>query len=161
MPVNTPQSASSDLFLTLGCGVLIPTYNNAKTLEQLIHGVLEYTDRIILVNDGATDDTASILQRFPQLTVITHPLNEGKGMALRHGFAAAREAGYRYIITIDSDGQHFPSDFHLFLEKIKENPDALIIGARNMTVDNVPGKSTFGNRFSNFWYVVVQGECRL
>ncbi|HEV7232266.1 MAG TPA: DUF2062 domain-containing protein, partial [Bacteroidia bacterium] len=77
--------------------------------------------------------------------------------ALRTGFQAAQTKGYRYVLTIDSDGQHFPSDFHLFLDKIEQEPDSLIIGARNMNTENVPGKSSFGNKFSNFWFLVETG----
>ena len=50
--------------------VLIPTYNNAKTLARVIDGVLRYTSHIIIVNDGATDATPDILARYPQLTII-------------------------------------------------------------------------------------------
>jgi len=61
------------------------------------------------------------------------------------------------VITIDSYGQHYPEDFITFLNKVEEQPGSLIIGSRNMTVDNVPGKSTFGNKFSNFWFWVNTG----
>jgi uncharacterized protein (DUF2062 family) len=78
-------------------------------------------------------------------------------MALRNGFSKAVEMGFDYVITIDSDGQHYPEEFITFLNKVEECPGALIIGARNMNVDNVPGKSTFGNKFSNFWFRVETG----
>src|SRR5690625_4019841 len=52
---------------------------------------------------------------------------------------------------MDSDGQHLPKDIKLFIEKIKEDPEAIWIGARNLNQNNVPMKSSFGNRFSNFW----------
>lgn len=132
--------------------VLIPTYNNSKTLENVIKRTLEYCDDVIVVNDGATDSTPQILKRYNQLSVIVHPQNKGKGMALRNGFKKAVELGFDYVVAIDSDGQHFPEDFLGFLNKIEEHPGSLIIGARNMNVDNVPGKSTFGNKFSNFWF---------
>jgi glycosyltransferase involved in cell wall biosynthesis len=141
-------------FTTLRCCVLVPTYNNSGTLEQVITGILKYTDRIIVINDGATDTTASILSRFPQLQIVTHPFNQGKGMALRHGFEVALKAGNRYAISIDSDGQHFPADLKLFLDEIESSPDTLIIGARNMSTEQIPGKSSFGNKFSNFWFLV-------
>jgi glycosyltransferase involved in cell wall biosynthesis len=157
MPQNQFVRLSSEPFLALGCGVLIPTYNNGGTLESVIRGVLEYTDRIILINDGSTDNTSEVLALFPGIKILTHAKNLGKGMALRNGFQLARQAGYRYMITIDSDGQHFPSDFPVFLEKILQEPDSLIIGARNMRVENVPGKSTFGNNFSNFWFLLETG----
>jgi glycosyltransferase involved in cell wall biosynthesis len=144
-------------FKALKTCVLIPTYNNAKTLEGVISKTLEYCDEVMVVNDGATDDTAKIISGFKDLTVVTHTKNQGKGMALRNGFNKAVAMGFDYVITIDSDGQHYPEDFITFLNKIEEQPGSLIIGARNMTVDNVPNKSTFGNKFSNFWFWVETG----
>lgn len=144
-------------FKALKTCVVIPTYNNAKTLESVISKTLEYCDEVMVVNDGCTDETPSIISKFKSLIVVTHPQNKGKGMALRNGFKKAVELGYDYVITIDSDGQHYPEDFLTFLNKIEEQPGSLIIGARNMTVDNVPGKSTFGNKFSNFWFWVNTG----
>ena len=144
-------------FKSLKTCVLIPTYNNAKTLEAVIAKTLEYCDEVMVVNDGSTDDTSNIISKYKNLIVITHPHNKGKGMALRNGFKKAIELGFDYVITIDSDGQHYPEDFITFLKRIEEEPGSLIIGARNMTVDNVPGKSSFGNKFSNFWFWVETG----
>lgn len=145
-------------FAELKCCVIIPTYNNQKTLQQVIEDSLRYTDKLIVVNDGATDSTGEILEKFQQkITIVEHTVNAGKGVALRNGFKKALEMGYDYAITIDSDGQHFPSDFENFLNKIKEEPGSLIIGARNMNSENVPGGSSFGNKFSNFWFRVETG----
>jgi glycosyltransferase involved in cell wall biosynthesis len=144
-------------FKALKTCVLIPTYNNAKTLESVISKTLEYCDEVMVVNDGATDDTPNIISKFKNLMVVTHPQNKGKGMALRNGFKKAVELGYENVITIDSDGQHYPEDFITFLLRAQEVPGSLIIGARNMSVDNVPNKSTFGNKFSNFWFWVETG----
>lgn len=138
----------------LQCCVIIPTYNNHKTLKRVIEGVLSYTDAVIVVNDGATDTTATILQSYPQLTQLHLPKNKGKGNALQVGFKKAVELGYQYAITIDSDGQHFPSDIPVFIETLaaSEEKNLLLIGARNMTQEGVPKKSSFGNKFSNFWF---------
>ncbi len=133
--------------------VLIPTYNNEKTLKRVIDGVLDYTANIIVVNDGATDSTLLILNDYPQITVITLPENKGKGNGLKIGFRKAKELGYNYAITIDSDGQHYPDDIPVFIEAlIDEKEDVLLIGNRNMSQDGIPKKSSFGNRFSNFWF---------
>src|SRR5664279_1826020 len=83
--------------------VLIPTYNNDASLEQVISDVAVFTHDIIVVNDGSTDNTASILAGFPFLQVLNHEVNRGKGLALRDGFAFAVSKGYQYAISIDSD----------------------------------------------------------
>lgn len=137
--------------------MLIPTYNNDHALGDVIDGVLQYTDQIIVVNDGSTDGTATILANYPQIKVHTFPQNQGKGKGLRVGFQLAVEAGYRYAITIDSDGQHKPKDLPVFMEAIQQQPNSLIVGARNMEQSSVPGTSSFGHKFSNFWYWVETG----
>jgi len=134
--------------------VLIPTYNNERTLKRVVEGVLQYTKNIIIINDGSTDTTAQILENYSQVEHILVPKNKGKGNALRQGFKKAFALGYDYAITIDSDGQHFPEDIQVFVEALEqsENKNLLLIGARNMNQEGVPGKSSFGNKFSNFWF---------
>jgi len=138
--------------------VLIPTYNNANTLAGVINSVFEYTNNIIVVNDGATDNTGSILQQFSTIHAVTYTPNKGKGFALRTGIKEAARLGYNYAIAIDSDGQHFAYDLPRFIDQLEATPGALMIGARNLNQENVSGKSSFGNRFSNFWYWVETGE---
>jgi len=133
--------------------VLVPTYNNHKTLKRVIDGVLDYTQNIIVVNDGSTDTTLEILQNYPQLSVVSLAENKGKGNALKIGFRKAKKLGFHHAITIDSDGQHYPNDIPVFVEALEqENQDILLIGNRNMSQDGIPKKSSFGNRFSNFWF---------
>ena len=131
-------------FRLLECCVIIPTYNNHRTLQRVIDGVLEYTDAVIVVNDGSTDTTPQILERYPDITQVTHEVNKGKGMALRTGLKTAKDLGFTYAITIDSDGQHFPDDLPVFLSAIENEGEALLIGSRNMEQEGVPKKSSFG-----------------
>jgi glycosyltransferase involved in cell wall biosynthesis len=148
----------NNLFEEQRCCVLIPTYNNEKTLEKVITDTLQYTNHIVVVNDGSTDSTTQILEKFKGIIfIVNFDVNCGKGMALRKGFEFALEKNYRYAISIDSDGQHYPEDLEAFLHKIKEQPDSLIIGARNMDQAHIPGKSSFGNKFSNFWFELETG----
>jgi glycosyltransferase involved in cell wall biosynthesis len=137
--------------------VLIPTYNNAKTLEEVIEGVLNITGNIIIINDGSSDNTADVLKKFGFLTVISYERNRGKGYALRRGFEAAAAAGYSYAVTIDSDGQHFPEDINTLVAISDKYPDALIVGARDLSGEDISGGSSFANRFSNFWYRFLTG----
>jgi len=152
------KSNIREQFDDLKCCVIIPTYNNAQTLRNVISEVLEYTGNVIVVNDGSTDTTKEIIESFADLKTIHFPENKGKGYALRKAIKFAFEQGYNYGITIDSDGQHLPSDLPLFIEKIKENPEAIIIGSRNMEQEGVPGKSSFGNKFSSFWFYIETGN---
>ena len=146
-----------ELFREKKCCVIIPTYNNHQTIEQVINDVLAYTDQVVVVNDGSTDNTSEILSKFSQIDIVSYPKNKGKGYALRQGFKFAWSKNYEYAITIDSDGQHFATDLPKFVEAIEENPNAIIIGNRNMEQEGIPGKSSFGNRFSNFWFKFETG----
>ena len=137
--------------------VLIPTFNNAGTLKNVLDGVLQHTKHVIVVNDGSTDNTSTVLSEYPGIHQVTFPKNKGKGLALRTGFRKAVELGYDYAITIDSDGQHFPSDLPQFIKQLEREGPSLIIGARNMNQSSVPGKSSFGYKFSNFWFLVETG----
>lgn len=137
--------------------VIIPTYNNEHALENVITEVLNFTENVIVVNDGSTDRTREILSGFNHINIIEIPENQGKGNALKQGFHFAIKRGFRYAITIDSDGQHFAEDIPKFLEKVEEDPDSMIVGARNMSQDGVPGTSSFGHKFSIFWFKVETG----
>ena len=151
--MNTLQ----DQFDELKVCVLVPTFNNSGTLAGLIRDIRFFTHNILVVNDGSTDETKEILKEFQEIGNMSYSPNRGKGYALRQGFRKATELGYEYAISIDSDGQHFAKDLPEFLASLKEHPGSLIIGARNMDQSSVPSKSSFGNRFSNFWFEVETG----
>lgn len=137
--------------------VIIPTYNNESSLSGVIADVKAYCNNIIVVNDGSTDRTKSIIESFPYVEMISYERNVGKGWALRKAFAYAIEKGFLYAITIDSDGQHFARDLPVFADKLNAEQNAIIIGARNMNQASVPGGSNFGNGVSNFWFKVETG----
>ena len=110
--------------------VIIPTYNNASTILRVIDETYGYCPRIIVVNDGSTDNTKELLDSLTQKPeVITYKKNKGKGYALKRAFSYARVRGYRYAITLDADGQHYPAEIPRFLKASGEHPGALIVGA--------------------------------
>ncbi|HET8737306.1 MAG TPA: DUF2062 domain-containing protein [Pricia sp.] len=152
--VPTPTPHIQNTMQRLKCCVLVPTYNNAGTLPRVLDGILQLTQNLIVVNDGSTDGTAEILEVFPGIDQIHLPKNKGKGNALNVGFKEALKRGYDFGITIDSDGQHSPGDIPVFLTALENEgtKNVLYIGSRNMRQHDVPGKSSFGNRFSNFWF---------
>lgn len=138
--------------------VLIPTYNNMQMLGSVIDDVLCYTHHIVIVNDGSTDGTADfIAANYAPIHLVSYTNNQGKGIALQKGFKAAEKLGYEYAITLDSDGQHYADDLTNFINAFDPKKPQLMIGARNMDQAHIPGKSTFGNKFSNFWFWVETG----
>ncbi len=138
--------------------VVMPTYNNDGTLRDVVERVMQFCNDVIVVNDGCTDTSTDILASFgDKITVVAYGKNRGKGYALKKGLEKARELGFGFAITIDSDGQHYPEDIPLFINALKQHPDALIIGSRNLNEENMPGKNTFANKFSNFWFKIQTG----
>lgn len=139
------------------CAV-IPTYQNAKTLLKVVADVHRVVDTVFVVDDGSNDGTAALLDKAtgnerPE-KVLTHPKNCGKGAALKTGLTYARQQGFRYAVTVDADGQHRADDIPALLKAVEEGPDALAIGSRRLQHENMPAKSTFANRFSNFWFAL-------
>ena len=143
----------------LSCCVVLPTYNNHKTLGSIIIRILEFTDDIIVVNDGSSHETDDVLSQFGQITVIAFDKNHGKGHSLKTGFKKAVELGFDFAITLDTDGQHFPTDIPVFIEKLDSSVDKniLLIGDRNMNEADVLSRSAKGNRVSSFWVHAATG----
>lgn len=156
-------SCTAANFITVGveenevCAV-IPTYQNAKTLLKVVADVHRVVDTVFVVDDGSNDGTAALLDKAtgnerPE-KVLTHPKNCGKGAALKTGLTYARQQGFRYAVTVDADGQHRADDIPALLKAVEEEPDGLAIGSRGLQHENMPAKSTFANRFSNFWFAL-------
>ena len=141
--------------------VIVPTYNNEKTIVDVLRRIQAYTHNIIVVNDGSTPETMETLtvafdaSELPE--IVDYTPNRGKGYALMRGFRRALELGYRHAVTIDSDGQHFPEDIPAIMDCHSANKGALVVGSRNLTADNMPSKNTFANKFSNFWFRLQTG----
>lgn len=136
-----------------GICVLLPTYNNAGTLHDVVSAVLEHCDDVIVVDDGSTDGTRQILEAFGEsITVVRHASNRGKGAALLTGFRKAADAGFSTVITMDTDGQHYAGDIPAFVRAVIGNPGKIIVGERNLDGVDINGKSSFANKFSNFWF---------
>lgn len=131
--------------------VIIPAYEPNQRLIDLVN-VLAHdarVSRILVVNDGSSTPCELIFHEvsaFPKTIVLTHPVNKGKGAALKTALTEAlKEPLETVAVTIDADGQHRPEDMFRVLEEAQRHPDALILGARRFDLANVPLKSRLGN----------------
>jgi len=148
--------------------LVIPTYNHAPFLEGVIKDCLQFPIPVIIVNDGSTDDTLSVITNYELritnyelqhnknciIHTVSYEKNRGKGYALKQGAKKAAALGYKAIISIDSDGQHFASDIETLVNTALKNPNDIIVGSRGFGHENMPKKNTFANRFANFWFCI-------
>ena len=141
-----------------GICVIIPTFNNGGTIGAVVGDALIECKDVIVVNDGSTDNTSSILHSINGITLIEYEKNRGKGYALKTGFKRALQMGFAYAITLDGDGQHYPRDIQAFLKANQQNPGALIIGSRKLDGVERSKGSSFANKFSNFWFYIQTGR---
>ena len=86
----------------------LPVYNEARHVPEVLAEVRRYSQDVLVVNDGSSDDTPNVLAREPGVIVVTHPQNLGYGAALRTAFEFAIKNAYDVLVTIDCDGQHQP-----------------------------------------------------
>ena len=101
--------------------VIVPVYNEAPTLEKILQKLSEYkTADVVIVDDGSTDATPSILERLKVKAVIRHERNAGYGQSLIDGFNFVKDNDYPYCVTMDADEQHEPGYIPCFLEKLEK-----------------------------------------
>ena len=168
MMSTTDQNRQREMLRDRGICVVIPTYNNGGTIGRVVEETLAECDDVIVVNDGSTDATASILSAIEGITLVTLTKNSGKGAALKAGFRKALDMGFAYAITLDGDGQHYPHEISKFLQANREHPWSLIVGSRQShngdsphcenRLEGQPEGSRFANQFSNFWFWVQTGR---
>ena len=111
--------------------MLIPAFNEEGRVATVIREVQEFLPMatILVVNDGSTDQTAAAGSRAGTL-VVSHPFNLGVGTALQTGYKFAVQRDFNYVIQLDADGQHDPSDLPRFLRALEETKADLVIGSR-------------------------------
>jgi glycosyltransferase involved in cell wall biosynthesis len=134
--------------------VLIPAYNPDEKLAALVRALLaEGFERIVVVNDGSDEELLSFFEALnekPNVEVLRHVVNQGKGAALKTGF------NYIYdkcpdlpgVITVDADGQHLPGDIVSVARTFAGHPEEMVLGVRTFTSE-VPLRSRIGNRMTS------------
>ena len=134
------------------CVILLPSLNPDEKFDRVLDGLREAGFRHILIVDDGSDAThQEHFQRaktFPECVVIPHPVNKGKGRALKDGFAAAlvRFPAAEGVITIDGDGQHLTKDIIACGNRMLEEKTRVVLGCRNFDLPGVPARSVAGNK---------------
>ena len=144
---------------TLKICVIIPTYNNERTLKTVIDGLLEITKDLIIINNSATDATFRILKTYTEITQIFLTKNKGNGNALRIGFKKAEVLGYDFAVTLKPDGQYYLEDIAVFVNQLEfeTNKNLLLIGSTNRDQKTVSSRMSFTNKLSIFLYKLQTG----
>lgn len=137
--------------------LIIPAFNEAKTIRKVVEGSLLTVSNIIVIDDGSTDETVSILKKLP-VKVVQQPQNRGKSVCLWTGFELALSLGAREIVTMDADGQHDPDDIAPMIQASHDHPHSLIIGNRLWNRSAFPLNRYFSNQFGNFWIGWTSGQ---
>ncbi|MDP3698707.1 MAG: glycosyltransferase family 2 protein [Nanoarchaeota archaeon] len=122
--------------------IIIPAYNEGKTIFEVITKTQKFAQNIIVVDDGSQDNTAMEAAKAGAV-VLRHKVNLGKGAALKTGCDYAVQQGAQNIITMDADGQHDPKEIPLFIAALEEHDIAF--GSRK-TPKSMPGVFKFGNK---------------
>lgn len=140
--------------------VVIPAFNPGEIVLSVISSVEAFCDRIILVDDGSNNENKRHLKSVEhneKITLISFPCNKGKGYALIEGLKKAISYSPDYIFTIDSDGQHNPTEIPKFTKHLAEAPVDLLIGTRS-EIAAMPLRSKIGNVFTSVLFHVVFGR---
>jgi glycosyltransferase involved in cell wall biosynthesis len=134
-----------------GTAVVIPAFNEARTIRSVVQEVLaQGIERLIVVDDGSRDGTGYALTGLP-IELHRHSRNQGKGFALATGMQRALVLGSERVITLDADGQHRAADIARLLEASLDHPQALVIAARLRGREQAPRVRRFANAMADFW----------
>lgn len=108
---------------------VVPAYDEADTIGDVVAGLREYVDEVVVVDDGSSDETAAVA-RSTGGTVITRQENRGYDRTLSEGFAYAAQSGADVVVTFDADGQHAPSDVEHVVKPILNETASIVVGRR-------------------------------
>lgn len=131
---------------------LIPAYSPAKSLIDLVKELKENNIKCVVVNDGSANEYEYIFDELKEtVTVLEHDINKGKGATLKTGFKYIKDnEDSCVIVSVDADGQHLVSDVIKVAKYANGHRDSLILGVRSFKKNDVPFKSYYGNKITEF-----------
>lgn len=135
--------------------VIIPAFNEEKNIKNVIRKCKEYIQKIIVIDDGSSDNTSQIAKNEDTIVIINRE-NLGKTDSLKKGFRKGTDESADIFLLLDADGQHNPDEIPLFLEKIHEGYD-LVIGARKFRPELMPKIRILANAVSSYLVSLICG----
>ncbi len=140
-----------------GVWIAIPAYNEVRTVRSLAQKALTQCPQVIVVDDGSSDGTAAQLRDLP-VTLLAHPVNQGKAASLRTAFTYALAQNACCVVALDGDGQHDPADAPTLLAAWQRHAERIIIGSRLHDRAQFPLARYRANRFACFWISWAAGH---
>ncbi|WP_085300190.1 glycosyltransferase family 2 protein [Cognaticolwellia mytili] len=134
--------------------IVIPNYNHTILLDELMAKLMQFNLPIIMVNDGSSADATQFFRdlskKHPNLSVIEHQNNQGKGGAVQTGLRTAFEQGFSHALQVDADGQHDLGDVNKLITESKNFPEALISG-KPIYDESIPKHRYYARNITHFW----------
>ncbi len=140
--------------------VVIPTFDNPRTLQQVVQAARRHVADVIVIDDGSGEEGRRVAEAVSEsgaAAVHFRKQNGGKGAAVKDGLRIAIQRGFTHAAQVDADGQHDVGHLPEFLDAAEQNAEALIIGVA-MPTGAVPGHRMTGHRFSRFWTSLETGK---
>lgn len=137
----------SDMMLPESFAAVIPAYNAAPSVGDIVRRTMPQVGEVLVVDDGSTDRTGPEA-RAAGAGVLVQEMNRGKGAALRLAFEVLFRKGYEGVVTLDADGQHLPEEIPKLLSLWSEDPD-LVLGSRDHLFEEMSGIRKASNSISS------------
>ena len=134
---------------------LIPAYNEATTIAEVIKRTKPFVDRVIVIDDGSSDETKKIAKESGAY-VVSHSMNRGLGAAIGTGMEVAKRLNADVAVTLDADGQHDPSEIPRFVDALEEGAE-MVVGSRMLTRTGMPWYRQVANFLGNIVTFILFG----
>jgi glycosyltransferase involved in cell wall biosynthesis len=128
------------------CAALVPCCNEEAAIARVVEGVRRHVGTVLVVDDGSSDRTADAAAKAGA-RIRLQGANRGKGSALQAGCSQLRQEGFRWVLTLDGDGQHSPDDIPTFFECAERTGADLVVGNRMGAPQEMPVLRRFVNRW--------------
>ena len=136
---------------------LIPAYQAAATVAQVVRDTRAVVPDVVVVDDGSSDATGDVARAAGAVVLRQEP-NAGKGAALGRGFAHLEAAGFTHAVTLDADGQHYPDEIPRLLAALPADGRAIVVGVRRKEGQEIAAVARFGNWVADALMTQIAGQ---